>query len=95
MEEDMSFEILEAIRDTYDDKTESSNELIAKCMFYLYHTSDNEKLRQGCVEIMNDLNYCIQCGLKMQYYQWEESRPIGAEILGCYDCPNCNSEVFV
>ena len=88
--ENMSFEILEAIRDTYNDGTEDSNELIAKCAYFLYHTCNDETLRHDCVEIMNDTHYCLSCGNKMIFYEWEEVRPIGVEMMGTYDCPICN-----
>ena len=45
---------------------------------------------KGCVEIMNDLNYCIQCSNKMTLYEWDEHRPIGVEHMSAYDCPMCN-----
>lgn len=91
--ENMSFEVLDAIRDCFNDNTDESNELIATICHYLYHTTTDDRMKQGCVEIMNDLQYCIQCGSKMAYYEWSEPHTeldvTEYEIMGTWDCPRC------
>lgn len=84
--ESLATETLEAIKEYADGSTESK-ELISAICHYLYHTTTDDKMKRGCVDIMNDINYCVSCGSKMVYYEWNETRPIGVETMSGYFCP--------
>lgn len=88
--ENMSDEVLDAILDVYKD----DKELVISCLMFLYYTTTNEKLQSNIVEILSDMNYCIECGSKMINYEWEEAHD---ELEGSYKeefsasfCPNCD-----
>lgn len=89
--ENCSWEVLEAVTDLLDN-TEESKELVASICRYLYDTNTDDKMKDGCVEILNDINYCLSCGSKMIYYEWNETRPIGVETMSGYFCPICDME---
>lgn len=90
--ENMSFEILDAIRDCFNDNNDESNELIATVCHYLYHTTVDDKMKQGCVEIMNDLEYCITCNTKLISYPYQEyhGEINEYENLCAVVCPICD-----
>ena len=85
--ENMSTEILDSICDMYKE----DEELVVTCLMYLYQTSNDDKLRYNIVEIMNDMNRCIECGDKLTYYEFQEYHPeLGEyETCGLYDCARC------
>ena len=93
--EKMHWEILEAIKDTYDDGTKEGKELIRDCLFYLKELNNfkDEKLDEQIVDWFNDNNYCIDCGCELKYYEYQEPHTelgyVCYETMGIYDCPCC------
>lgn len=66
--ESFSRETIDSICDTYSD----DKDLIIQILFYLYHTSTDDKMKSNIVDIFNDMQYCIQCGEKMSIFAWNE-----------------------
>lgn len=66
--ENMSNELLDAILDTYKD----DKELIATILFFLYHTSDDNRLRQNIATLMEDMDKCISCNSDVLTYKFQE-----------------------
>ena len=61
---------------------------------FAYYTTTNEKLQSNIVEILSDMNYCIECGSKMINYEWEEAHDeldgSPKEEFSASFCPNCD-----
>jgi hypothetical protein len=89
----MGKEIVEAIKHYYGLATDEERRGCAKALHYLYHITDDNDLRLEIVNEMNALNYCIECGNKLQWYEWEEPVEelgyVNYELKGAYDCPYC------
>lgn len=83
--EKFNHEIVDLIIDSFSD----DKDLIAQMLFYLYHTTTDDRMKESVLTFMNEENYCISCGSKMTYYEWSETRPLGAEVMSGYDCPSC------
>ena len=66
--ENMSAEVLDAILDVYKD----DKELIATILFFLYHTSDDNRLRQNIETLMEDMDKCISCNSDVLAYEFQE-----------------------
>ena len=66
--ENMSTEALDAILDTYKD----DKELISTILFFLYHTSDDDRLRQNIATLMEDMDKCISCNSDVMTYEFQE-----------------------
>lgn len=88
--ENMSTEILDTLCEAYKD----DKELVVSCLMFLYYSTTDEKLQSNIVQILSDMNYCIECGSKMINYSWEETHD---ELDGCPKeefsvslCPNCD-----
>ena len=66
--EDMSAEALDAILDAYKD----DKELLSTILFFLYHTSDDDRLRQNIATLMKDMDKCISCNSDLMTYEFQE-----------------------
>ena len=66
--ENMSIEIVEAIKDYYED----DKDLIANCLFYMYHTTNDSLFKLRIEDEMYSLGYCIDCNSELLTYEWEE-----------------------
>lgn len=71
--EDFSIEIVEAISEYYRKDGEEGKELTKDILFYLYHNTENNKLRSTIVDWFNSENYCISCGSKLSPYEWYDT----------------------
>lgn len=69
--------------------------MIADMLFYLYHTTTDDKMKENILPFFNENNICIQCGSKMVYYEWDEARPIGSETMSTYDCAKCGETKYM
>jgi len=87
--ENFSREIIDLICDEWSD----DKELVMSSLYYLYHTTNDDKMKSQIVDIFNEENYCIECGNKMSLYEWSEPHtelegsPL--EYFSCYDCACC------
>ena len=70
--EDFSIEVVETITDYYSKDGEEGKELTKDILFYLYHNTDNDKLKQAILHWFNEEQYCIECGAKLQPYEYCE-----------------------
>lgn len=66
--ENMSTEALDAILDVYKD----DKELISMILFFLYHTSDDDRLRQNIATLMGNMDKCISCNSDVMTYEFQE-----------------------
>ena len=92
--EDFFFFLVEAITEYYANDGEDGKELTKDILLFLYHTTNNDRLRCKILEWFNAENYCISCGTKLQAYDWYE---IHTELEGdpkeyftTYLCPICD-----
>lgn len=93
--ENMSWEILEVIKD-YDDGTEEGKELVRDCLIYLKELNNfkDSKLDEQILDWFNENEYCIKCGCKLQKYVEEEvhdeleTRDV--EYITIWHCPICD-----
>ena len=92
--EDFSNEVVETIVDHYSNDGEEGKELVKDILFYLYHNTTNDKLKWKIVEWFNSENYCIECGMKLQAYDWyeihDELPDQPKEWFTTYLCPICD-----
>ena len=51
--EDFSIEVVETITDYYSKDGEEGKELTKDILFYLYHNTNNDKLRQAILDLFN------------------------------------------
>ena len=94
--EKMNWEILEAIKNEYDDGTEEGKELIRDCMLYLKELNNfkDDSLNEQILDWFEANSYCIDCGCKLQAYEWSEAHteldgnPL--EYFSAEFCPNCD-----
>lgn len=66
--ENFSTEIIDLVCDTYA----KDKQLVIDILFYLYHTTSDDKMKQQIVDIFNTEGYCIDCGSKLTTYTWDE-----------------------
>ena len=83
-----STEVLESVCFEY----KSDKDTMVEMLRYLYHNTTDDVLRYKVINILNEFNICVDCGDKMEYYEWTESRPVGEETMSCYDCLRCQKE---
>ena len=70
----------------------SSSTDIEECVVslrFLYSVSSDSRLRILIVDKLTELGYCLECGEKMEYFEWTEPRPLGSETMCSFECPNC------
>ena len=96
--EDFSSEVVEIITEYYANDGEEGKELVKDILFYLYHNTNNDKLQVKIIDWFNTENYCIECGTKLQAYDWYE---IHTELEGnpkewftTWLCPICDRGEF-
>ena len=93
MKESLAWEIIEAVKDYYDG-TDEGEELVVAICNYLYRTSTDDKMQEGCMKVLTDLNYCVTCGNKLQSYHYKEYH----EEVDAYEtmfsllCPLCDRD---
>lgn len=67
--ENMSWEILDLITEEfYDDKS-----LVKDCLYYLYHTISDKKMKEQIEDWFKMNCYCLVCGNKLKTYQYDET----------------------
>ena len=92
--EDFSIEVVETITDYYSKDGEEGKELTRDILFYLYHNTNNDKLRQAILHWFNEEQYCIECGEKLQPYDYCETRTEleynNQEWFTAWLCPVCD-----
>ena len=94
--EDFSIEVVETITDYYSKDGEEGKELTKDILFYLYHNTNNDKLKQAILDWFNEEQYCIECGEKLQPYEYCETH---TELEGnpkewftTWLCPVCDRD---
>lgn len=101
--EDMSYEILDAIKefaDNYETLSYKEEEYKKDILFYLYHilTDEKERKKSRLVNMISNWfeenDYCINCGSKLQSYEWSETHNeldgSPKEYFSCDVCLNCD-----
>lgn len=85
-----SREIIDLICDDFKD----DERLVIDVLRYLYYTSTDDKMKEQIVMILNDYQYCLECGNKLETYTYEEPHtelnPIAYEIMTDVYCPVCD-----
>lgn len=87
--ENYSREIIDTLCDVYND----NEELVMDMLYYLYKTSNDEKMKNQIEDIFEDYHYCIECGNKMEENHYAEvhteldERPV--EYFTEWNCPFC------
>ena len=83
-------ETIQALIDNYSD----DKDLVKDCLFYLYKTTTDDKLRYQIVNWFNSEHYCISCGRELMRYDVEnihtEVDYDNIEYIGVYECPVCD-----
>lgn len=59
--ENFSTEIINLICDDFSD----DENLAMSCLWYLYNTTEDDKMKENIKTIYKDNNYCIKCGYKV------------------------------
>lgn len=97
--EDFSIEVVETITDYYSKDGEEGKELTKDILFYLYHNTNNDKLKQAILHWFNYEQYCIECGEKLQPYEYCETHTEleynNKEWFTEWLCPVCDREEVV
>lgn len=94
--EDMSSELLECVMEYYRNEIEDeeTKELVVAILRYLYNNTNDEKLKKQIVGIVDEFEYCLHCGNKLIYYDYEEVHyevpPPNIEYLSEILCPCCD-----
>lgn len=88
--ENFSREIIDLItEDFFDDE-----QLVIDVLFYLYHTTEDNKMKQQIVDVFNDYGYCIGCKNKLSTYEWYETHTEleynNQEWFSIQLCPYCD-----
>lgn len=89
--ENMAYEVVDAIECFY----EEDKELVKDCLFYLYHTTTDNKIKSKIEKWFDNNSYCIECGSELKRFDWEE---VHDELEDCprecfisFECPYCDS----
>ena len=82
--EKFALEIVETINEHYYRDGTDGKELIKDMLFYLYHTTNDDKMKQVILDWFNKEQYCIECGAKLQPYDYCEA----------WLCPVCDRGEF-
>ena len=97
--EDFSIEVVETITDYYSKDGEEGKELTKDILFYLYHNTNNDKLKQVILDWFNEEQYCIECGEKLQPYEYCETHTEldynNKEWFTEWLCPVCDRDEVV
>lgn len=92
--ENMCWEVIDCIVDAYKDDGEEGTELVKDILRYLYETTTDNKLKFKIEEWFDEEHYCVDCGSKLELYEYQETHteldgnPI--EYLSEYICPLCD-----
>lgn len=93
--EDMSSELLECVMEYYRNeiKNEQTKELVVAILRYLYDKTDDKELHTQISDIIHDMDYCLDCGSKLQAYTYKEYHtevpPPNIEYMTEMFCPRC------
>ena len=71
--ENFALEIVETINEHYYRDGTEGKELIKDMLFYLYHTTNDDKLKEAILDRFNEEQYCIECGAKLRPYDYCET----------------------
>jgi hypothetical protein len=92
--ENFSSEIVETITEYYANDGKDGKELTKDILLYLYHTTTDDRLKLRILEWFNKENYCIECGMKLQAYDWceihDELEGNPREWFTTWLCPICD-----
>lgn len=97
--ENFGLEIVETINEHYYRDGIEGKELIKDMLFYLYHTTNDNKLKEVILDWFNEEQYCIECGEKLQPYEYcevhDELAYNNREWLTEWLCPVCDRDEVV
>ena len=91
--ENMTWEILDALKDAYCDGTKEGKEVMSAICYFLY-TMDDDTMKEACAKMLGDLGYCLECGSELQSYHYKEYH----EEVDAYEtmfatlCPCCDRD---
>ena len=96
--DDLGSELIDCVMECYRDDIdkEETKELVSSILRYLYSITKDSKIKSQIADIVeNQLEYCITCGNKLAYYEWEEVHtevpPPNVEYMSTIYCPCCDS----
>ena len=85
-----SREVIDLICDSFHD----DERLVMDVLFYLFHTSNDDILREQIIDVFNDSGYCISCGAKLETRTIKEIHDElderAVEYFTEIYCPNCD-----
>ena len=88
--ENFSREIIDLITEDWND----NEQLVMDALFYLYKTSNDDKMRAQIRDIFNEYDYCLSCGEKLETRTIKEIHDELDERTVEYFtemyCPNCD-----
>jgi uncharacterized protein with PIN domain len=84
--ENFAYEVVNVITDYFHKDGEEGKELTKNILYYLYHSTEDETLKSIIVDWFNEEQYCIDCGTKLQPYEYCETHD---------ELPYNNKEYFV
>lgn len=96
--ENFALEIVETINEHYYRDGTDGEELIKDMLFYLYHTTNDDKMKQTILDWFEKEQYCIECGEKLQPYEYCETHTElkynNKEWFTAWLCPVCDRGEF-
>lgn len=88
--ENFATEVISLITETFED----DEQLMIDILRYLYKTSEDDCMILQIIEVFGEYEYCINCGSKLHYYEWDEIHSEldynNIEHCGAMMCPNCD-----
>lgn len=84
--ENFAHEVVNTITDYFHKDGEEGKELTKNILYYLYHSTEDETLKSIIIDWFNEEQYCIDCGTKLQPYEYCETHD---------ELPYNNKEYFV
>lgn len=97
--ENFALEIVETINEHYYNDGTEGKELIKDMLFYLYHTTNDDKMKQTILDWFNEEQYCIECGENLQPYEYCETHTEleynNKEWFTVWLCPVCDRDEVI
>ena len=65
MDKSLAWVVLSTIKESYLDGTSDGEQLTVDILVYLYKQSTDDELKHQIVSTLSMMNYCIECGEKL------------------------------
>lgn len=97
--ENFAHEVVSVITDYFHKDGEEGRELTKNILYYLYHSTEDETLKNIIIGWFNEEQYCINCGTKLQPYEYceihDELPYNNKEWFTEWLCPVCDRDEVV